>query len=245
MTDFRLKRLGVALPVGIAAVIGVFLSVASHALNWSGTTTLVVGCALVGVLALTGTPLIMLPLGLSLSEVAPKIVAADEPPLRATVGSGLVPADSASAELRAATHRSAVESDDFIGGTESLAPIYAQLALYASSRADDAQGHHGWLERTSPFTEADFGVAEDVRNDERSVVELLALRPRPLNDNRGSLASLYEPLTRPLRRHGGVSGVTAAAMAALLNPPMSLASSGLLTESSVDSAGASDRGADE
>lgn len=50
------------IPISMAVLLGVFLAVASDALNWSGTSTLVVGCALVAVLALLGTPLMLLDL---------------------------------------------------------------------------------------------------------------------------------------------------------------------------------------
>jgi hypothetical protein len=43
-------------------MVGTFLSVASNELNWSRTTTLVVGAALVAMLSLFGTPLLLLPI---------------------------------------------------------------------------------------------------------------------------------------------------------------------------------------
>src|SRR4051794_23265128 len=45
----------------LASAVGIFVAVASHALNWSDTSTLVVGISLTAVLASLGTPLIMLP----------------------------------------------------------------------------------------------------------------------------------------------------------------------------------------
>jgi hypothetical protein len=52
-----LRRLA---PLGGSVAVGTFLSVASHALSWSGTLTLAVGCVLVAVLAFVGTPLLLL-----------------------------------------------------------------------------------------------------------------------------------------------------------------------------------------
>ena len=49
-------------PILMAVALGAFLAIASEALSWSGTTTFVVGCALTAVLALLGTPLLLLDL---------------------------------------------------------------------------------------------------------------------------------------------------------------------------------------
>jgi hypothetical protein len=59
----RLTRipLRTALSFGSAAAVGVFLAVASHALSWSHSTTVVVGVALVVVLVAFATPLMLLP----------------------------------------------------------------------------------------------------------------------------------------------------------------------------------------
>ena len=54
--DFFLSMLVFSIAVGI----GIFLAVASHSLDWSGTTLCVVGCALVAVGSLLGTPLFFL-----------------------------------------------------------------------------------------------------------------------------------------------------------------------------------------
>ena len=39
-----------------------FLAVASHSMQWSGTTLFVIGCAQVSVISFLGVPLILLPL---------------------------------------------------------------------------------------------------------------------------------------------------------------------------------------
>lgn len=49
----------IALPFVCAVGVGVFLAVAGHELRWTGTSVVVVGAALVGVLALFGTPLVV------------------------------------------------------------------------------------------------------------------------------------------------------------------------------------------
>src|SRR5438034_3925885 len=59
-TLFRSVRPRMALSLAAVVAVGVFLSVASHTLDWSRTTTVVVGAALVAVLGLFGTPLILL-----------------------------------------------------------------------------------------------------------------------------------------------------------------------------------------
>jgi len=41
---------------------GIFLAVASHSMQWSGTTLFVIGCAQVSVISFLGVPLILLPL---------------------------------------------------------------------------------------------------------------------------------------------------------------------------------------
>ena len=47
-------------PILAAVFSGIFLAVASHSLNWSGTTLFVVGCGMVALLVLLGLPLIAL-----------------------------------------------------------------------------------------------------------------------------------------------------------------------------------------
>lgn len=69
--DVRRIQAQQAIPVLMAVVLGVFLAVASQALDWSGTSTLVVGCTLVAVLALVGTPLMLL--DLDRLEEAPRL----------------------------------------------------------------------------------------------------------------------------------------------------------------------------
>lgn len=59
-------------PFLVAVGVGLFLSVASHELEWSESTTLVVGIALIGVLALFGTPLMLLPFAEAESDVRSK-----------------------------------------------------------------------------------------------------------------------------------------------------------------------------
>jgi len=47
--------------VAVVVMVGVFLSVASHELGWSQTTTFVVGAAMVVIVSMIGTPLMLLP----------------------------------------------------------------------------------------------------------------------------------------------------------------------------------------
>jgi hypothetical protein len=53
-----LVRIG--LPIAVAVASGIFLSIASHALNWSSASIVVVGGALAAILGLLGTPLLLL-----------------------------------------------------------------------------------------------------------------------------------------------------------------------------------------
>jgi len=48
------------LPLLATILTGIFLAVAAHSLNWSGTDLLVVGCGMVGLISLLGLPLIAL-----------------------------------------------------------------------------------------------------------------------------------------------------------------------------------------
>src|SRR4051794_313786 len=66
-----LATVRVVLPVGVAVAVGVFLTVASHALDWSDTTTLVVGGAMAALLGLFGVPLVLLPIASDGREVLP------------------------------------------------------------------------------------------------------------------------------------------------------------------------------
>ena len=52
-----------AIPLLAAVLVGGFLAAASAILDWSPTTTLVVGIALVAMLGLFGTPLLLLDFG--------------------------------------------------------------------------------------------------------------------------------------------------------------------------------------
>jgi hypothetical protein len=54
-------RVRLVLPIATAAALGVFLSVASHELDWNATTVWVVGLVLAAVVGLLGTPLLLLP----------------------------------------------------------------------------------------------------------------------------------------------------------------------------------------
>jgi hypothetical protein len=56
-----IRRISVrkAVPIVAAVLIGLFLSIAGHALDWSRVSTFVVGCALVAILGALGTPLIL------------------------------------------------------------------------------------------------------------------------------------------------------------------------------------------
>jgi hypothetical protein len=56
----RVERVRVALPIAVAIGSGLFLSIASHSLNWSDTSVFVVGAALAALLGLLGTPLLLL-----------------------------------------------------------------------------------------------------------------------------------------------------------------------------------------
>lgn len=51
----------VVLAYVIAIACGVFVAVASNELDWSHSTTIVVGLALAALLGLLGTPLVLLP----------------------------------------------------------------------------------------------------------------------------------------------------------------------------------------
>jgi hypothetical protein len=55
-----LIRARVAIPIATAAFLGIFLGISSHAFDWSGANTLVVGGAFAVVLGLFGTPLLLL-----------------------------------------------------------------------------------------------------------------------------------------------------------------------------------------
>lgn len=59
----------IALPVAGAVAVGVFLSAASNALNWTDATSLVVGCAMAAMLGLFGVPLMLLPVATEDREV--------------------------------------------------------------------------------------------------------------------------------------------------------------------------------
>jgi hypothetical protein len=59
MLDFR-TALRTLLPFSLALAVGIFLSIASHALAWDQATTITVGSALIATIALCGTPLVLL-----------------------------------------------------------------------------------------------------------------------------------------------------------------------------------------